>query len=93
MANSKELPSLPEGYQVPEVWEEPQSMEGTFGSINRRTAGYRCEEELPRGKQDLQIYTLGTANGIKVSIQSLFGQIMSHLIYFILYHFTRSSKL
>ena len=66
MDNSKEIPTLPESYQVPEVWKEPKGLGGTFGSINRPTAGSRWEEKLPRGKHDLQVYTLGTANGIKV---------------------------
>ena len=58
--------SLPDGYQVPDVWEEPQGLGGTFGSINRPTAGPRTVQELPRGKHDLQLYSLGTPNGIKV---------------------------
>ena len=58
--------SLPDGYQVPDVWEEPQGLGGTFGSINRPTAGPRTVQELPRGKHDLQLYSLGTSNGVKV---------------------------
>jgi len=68
MAENKEIPSLPENYNVPEVWEEPQNVGGTFGAVNRSTAGSRSKEELPRGKHDLQLYTLGTPNGIKVNI-------------------------
>ena len=60
------VPSLPDGYQVPDVWEEPQGLGGTFGSINRPTAGSRTVQELPRGTHDLQLYSLGTPNGIKV---------------------------
>ena len=60
------VPSLPDGYQVPDVWEEPQGLGGTFGSINRPTAGPRTVQELPRGKHDLQLYSLGTPNGVKV---------------------------
>lgn len=60
------ISSLPDGYQVPDVWEEPQGLGGTFGSINRPTAGPRTVQELPRGKHDLQLYSLGTPNGVKV---------------------------
>ena len=59
-------PSLPEGYKVPEIWEVPASAEGPFAAMNRPTAGARSEEELPRGKHDLQLYSLGTPNGVKV---------------------------
>ena len=62
----KSVPSLPSEYEVPEVWEPPQSTGGTFGSINQPTAGARTEEDLPRGKHDLQLYSLGTPNGVKV---------------------------
>ena len=61
------VPSLPNDYEVPEVWSPPESTGGTFGSINQPTAGARTEEELPRGKHDLQLYSLGTPNGIKVN--------------------------
>ena len=64
----KDVPSLPNDYEVPEVWEPPKSTGGTFGSINRPTAGARTEEDLPRGKHDLQLYSLGTPNGQKVTI-------------------------
>ena len=78
------VPSLPDSYQVPDVWEEPQGLGGTFGSINRPTAGPRTVQELPRGKHDLQLYSLGTPNGVKVIRKSKFikfshGKIMSHL--------------
>jgi len=60
--------SLPEGYKVPDVWQEPQSTGGIFGAVNRPTAGPRTEKELPRGKHDIQLYSLGTPNGKKVTI-------------------------
>jgi len=64
----KGVPCLPNDYEVPEVWEPPKSTGGTFGSINQPTAGARTEEDLPRGKHDLQLYSLGTPNGVKVTI-------------------------
>jgi len=65
---AKTVSSLPEGYEVPEIWKQPQPMGGTFGSINQPTAGARSEKELPRGKHDLQLYSLGTPNGKKITI-------------------------
>jgi len=61
-------PTLPSSYKLPSVWEPPSEMGGTFGSINRPTAGSRFERELPRGEHPLQLYSLGTPNGQKVTI-------------------------
>ena len=41
---AKTVSSLPEGYEVPEIWKQPQPMGGTFGSINQPTAGARSEK-------------------------------------------------
>ena len=62
----KQISCLPEGYKVPEIWEAPTNPEGTMGAMNQPTAGARSVEELPRGKHDLQLYSLGTPNGVKV---------------------------
>lgn len=40
---------------------------GAFGGINRPTAGARTEGELPRGKHAIQLYSLATPNGVKVT--------------------------
>ena len=56
----------PSDYKVPDVWSQPKHLGGTYGNINRATAGARTEERLPRGKHDIQLYSLGTANGKKV---------------------------
>eukprot|EP01061_Rhynchopus_euleeides_P044767 TRINITY_DN787_c0_g1_i8.p1 TRINITY_DN787_c0_g1~~TRINITY_DN787_c0_g1_i8.p1 ORF type:complete len:280 (+),score=130.54 TRINITY_DN787_c0_g1_i8:55-894(+) len=61
-------PTLPETYKVPEVWEAPASSGGAFAGINRPTAGARTEEALPKGEHPLQLYSLGTPNGQKVTI-------------------------
>jgi len=67
MSSSK--PSLPEGYQIPRVWQNPQAKEGSpFGGMNRPTAGPRTESALPVGEHPLQLYSLGTPNGQKVTI-------------------------
>lgn len=55
-------------YQLPEVWENPASMGGAWGGLNQPTAGARFEQKLPVGKQPLQLYSLGTPNGVKVTI-------------------------
>jgi len=48
------------------VWERPNG--GEFSSINRPTAGSRVEQELPLGRHPLQLYSMGTPNGIKITI-------------------------
>jgi GST-like protein len=59
-------PSLPADYVRPKVWED-KPVEGLIGSINRPTAAPRSEKELPRGQHALQLYSLGTPNGVKVT--------------------------
>ncbi|WP_124057960.1 glutathione-dependent disulfide-bond oxidoreductase [Vaginisenegalia massiliensis] len=53
-------------YQKPRVWEWQDVNNERTG--NRPTAGARFEQSLPRGKHDLQVYSLATPNGIKVPI-------------------------
>lgn len=60
-------PSLPAGYEVPAVWTFKEQ-EGKMGGMNRPTAGPRSEKELPVGEHKLQLYSLGTPNGIKVTM-------------------------
>lgn len=55
-------------YELPKVWQEPESSGGQFANINRPTAGATHEQELPRGDHPLQLYSLGTPNGQKVTI-------------------------
>jgi GST-like protein len=54
-------------YIPPRVWTFEKENGGAFASINRPTAGPRFERELQRGKHPLQLYSLGTANGIKIT--------------------------
>ncbi|HBI68206.1 MAG TPA: glutathione-dependent disulfide-bond oxidoreductase [Massilia sp.] len=54
-------------YQPPRVW-VPSANGGPFASINRPTAGPTHEKELPVGKHPLQLYSLATPNGVKVTI-------------------------
>ena len=55
-------------YQPPTVWTTPENAEGRFAGINRPDAGARFEAELPRGAHPLQLYSLATPNGQKVTI-------------------------
>lgn len=60
--------SQPDEYQPPKIWRAPQDASGRFGGINRPEAGPRSEAQLPRGKHALQLYSLATPNGQKVTI-------------------------
>ncbi len=55
-------------YQPPKVWEWDQESGGKFASINRPIAGATHEQELPVGEHPLQLYSLATPNGVKVTI-------------------------
>ena len=57
-----------EGYTPPEVWTWDRDSGGKFASINRPVAGPTHEAELPVGEHPLQLYSLGTPNGQKVTI-------------------------
>lgn len=60
--------NLPAGYVPPKVWTWEQGNGGQFASINRPTAGAQTEVELKVGKHPLQLYSLATPNGQKVTI-------------------------
>ena len=55
-------------YVPPKVWAWSQPSGGTFAGINRPVAGATHEKELPVGRHPLQLYSLGTPNGVKVTI-------------------------
>nr|WP_314543394.1 glutathione-dependent disulfide-bond oxidoreductase [uncultured Massilia sp.] len=55
-------------YVPPKVWSPATQSGGAFASINRPIAGQTHELELPVGKHPLQLYSLGTPNGQKVTI-------------------------
>ena len=59
---------MADSYSPPEIWTPNEAMGGTFGSINRPTAGAREERELPAGEHPYQLYSLATPNGQKASI-------------------------
>jgi GST-like protein len=55
-------------YVPPRVWSPATPSGGSFANINRPVAGSTHELELPVGQHPLQLYSLGTPNGQKVSI-------------------------
>lgn len=54
-------------YNPPKVW-TPKESGGPFASINSEKAGARKQVELTRGKHPFQLYSMGTPNGVKVTI-------------------------
>jgi len=55
-------------YTPPKVWTWEKPNGGQFANVNRPTAGSRQEKELPIGRHPLQLYSMGTPNGVKVTI-------------------------
>jgi GST-like protein len=55
-------------YTPPKVWTWNKDSGGRFANINRPIAGPTHEKELPIGRHPLQLYSLGTPNGVKVTI-------------------------
>ena len=66
MSGSSSNPFSP--YVPPRVWSPATPSGGAFANINRPIAGATHEAELPVGKHPLQLYSLGTPNGQKVTI-------------------------
>ncbi|MEI9850743.1 MAG: glutathione-dependent disulfide-bond oxidoreductase [Sphingomonas sp.] len=55
-------------YVPPKVWTWNKENGGRFASINRPIAGPTHDKELPVGKHPLQLYSLATPNGVKVTV-------------------------
>ncbi|MER9105876.1 glutathione-dependent disulfide-bond oxidoreductase [Mesorhizobium sp. M0848] len=55
-------------YTPPKVWTWNKPSGGAFASINRPIAGPTHDKELPVGKHPLQLYSLATPNGVKVTV-------------------------
>lgn len=55
-------------YTPPKVWTWQPGNGGKFANINRPTAGATHERTLPRGQHALQLYSLATPNGVKVTV-------------------------
>jgi GST-like protein len=67
-APTLEIPALPSDYVVPKMWTWDQPSGGQFASTNRPIAGATHDKELPVGEHPLQLHSLGTPNGQKVTI-------------------------
>jgi GSH-dependent disulfide-bond oxidoreductase len=55
-------------YTPPTVWTWDKSNGGRFANINRPIAGATHDKELPTGRHPLQLYSLATPNGVKVTV-------------------------
>ncbi|MBK6321901.1 glutathione-dependent disulfide-bond oxidoreductase [Candidatus Aalborgicola defluviihabitans] len=55
-------------YTSPKVWTWDQESGGKFASINRPIAGPTHNQDLPVGRHPLQLYSLATPNGVKVTV-------------------------
>ena len=55
-------------YTPPKVWQWNQDEENRFSNINRPVAGPTHEKDLPVGEHPLQLYSLATPNGVKVTV-------------------------
>ena len=55
-------------YTPPTVWTWDTESGGAFANINRPIAGATHDKELPVGEHPLQLYSLGTPNGVKVTV-------------------------
>ena len=55
-------------YVPPKVWVFEAASGGKFAAINKPTAGAQKEVELPKGEHPFQLYSLGTPNGVKITV-------------------------
>jgi len=60
--------SEPPAYSPPPIWTWAKPSGGRFAEINRPTAGATHERQLPVGRHPLQLYSLATPNGVKVTV-------------------------
>jgi GSH-dependent disulfide-bond oxidoreductase len=56
------------GYTPPAVWTWDKANGGQFANINRPISGPTHDKELPIGKHPIQLYSMGTPNGVKVTV-------------------------
>lgn len=68
MSTSDAASNFPSGYEPPRIWAWEQSSGGAFANINRPVSGMTHEAALPVGKHPLQLYSMGTPNGVKVTV-------------------------
>lgn len=55
-------------YEPPKIWQWDPNNNQAFSNINRPTAGAQQDKDLQVGKHPLQLYSLGTPNGVKVTV-------------------------
>jgi GST-like protein len=60
--------AAPSEYTPPKVWKWDHEVGGRFTKINRPIAGPTHDKELPVGEHPLQLYSLATPNGVKVTV-------------------------
>jgi GST-like protein len=58
----------PSSYTPPSVWSWQKENGGRFANINRPIAGPTHDKDLPLGRHPLQLYSLATPNGVKVTV-------------------------
>ncbi len=68
MSEADPTQNQPPGYVPPTVWEWTEENGGKFSKTNRPIAGPTHEKDLPRGDNPLQLHSLATPNGVKVTI-------------------------
>ena len=66
--STPENKSADDSYTPPKVWTWNKQSGGQFANINRPVAGATHDKELPVGKHPFQLYSLGTPNGVKVTV-------------------------
>ena len=59
---------MTDAYVPPKVWSFNRESGGRFANINRPSAGATHDKELPVGRHPMQLYSLGTPNGVKVTV-------------------------
>jgi len=62
------MPDAPEAYTPPKVWKWDRPSGGRFADINRPLAGPTHDKDLPVGAHPMQLYSLATPNGVKVTV-------------------------
>ncbi len=68
MSTADSANNMPPGYEPPKVWTWDQPSGGAFANINRPVSGATHDAPLAVGKHPLQLYSMGTPNGVKVTI-------------------------
>ena len=62
------MTNFPADYTPPSIWTWNKDNGGAFANINRPIAGATHDKELPVGQHPLQLYSMATPNGVKVTV-------------------------